>query len=116
MFLYIFKKIFWLNYYLFFNSTFITLYVLGNAFLSLIIYHHAMKFYNPIIDKETKRDLHDDYPEFKKSDGDKITYLRVFLGLLFLVWWKLISLISIASLVMITMKYYVCLNIQISTR
>lgn len=66
-------------------------YIFGNFFFSLKIYKEYNKYITPLLryDDKTGRiiNLHDLYPDFHMTD--KVSLHRIFLGLVFFVWWKL---------------------------
>jgi hypothetical protein len=74
------------------------IYIIINFLFGLKIYRNYQKFIKDkfIIDSKTNREIsfHEFYPEFKK-DGN-VTFLRIFFGLIFFFWIKLITSLSLA--------------------
>jgi hypothetical protein len=72
------------------------IYILINFLFALKIYRNYNKFIKDkfIVDPKTNREIsfHELYPEFKKND--KVSFLRIFLGLIFFFWIKFISSLS----------------------
>jgi hypothetical protein len=66
-----------------------------NLLLSIWLYNGHLKYYEPAIIPDTEdsgkksKDLHDHYPEWRKYDK-KTSFIRIFLGSMFLVWPRLI--------------------------
>jgi hypothetical protein len=88
-------------------STYLWIYVLINFVLSLYIYYNQKKFYvKKFIKKERLTpdliDVHDEYPEFRKTD--QLSYLRLFIGLNMFFWWKLIILILLTIMIIVSLK------------
>lgn len=84
----------------------LSIYVLGNFYLASKMYVEYKKYVEviPYFDESKQQivNLHDLYPELKRQG--KISFLRIFLGLIFLFWTKLISSIIIACNLCILMK------------
>jgi hypothetical protein len=74
-------------------SYIISLYIFLNFAFSLRVYFNSKRFYVPYYVTENGKtfDIHSKYPEFSKHDS--ISWLRIFLGLNLLVWFKFILLI-----------------------
>ena len=82
-------------------------YVFGNFIWSLKLYKRYKLFITEkqFFDEKTNqtKNLHDEYPEFKRYDN--ISFLRIFLGLIFFCWFKMIASILLASNLSILLKY-----------
>jgi len=81
-------------------------YCFGNFIWSLKLYRRYKQFitekqYFDEVTNQT-RNLHDIYPEFKRYDN--LTFLRVFLGLIFFFWFKMIASILIAISLSVQLK------------
>lgn len=90
-----------------FDPQFIIFYVISNLFLSIYIYFKTQKYIHPYIKKnkgEKEKNLHDNYPEFNRINYKDLNFARIFLGLIFLVWFKLILAIFFLLLYYIYLK------------
>ena len=93
MFIWLPTKIFWLNYYLFFNWKFFIFYNILNLICSTLLYLSMKKYYEPCpvtAENGEKVDLNELYPEFKRYESkNSFSFLRIFFGFTFLVWWRI---------------------------
>ena len=89
----------------FFEPKFIIFYIITNFILSIYIYYKCDKFFQPyILKKKDPINLHENYPEFRRNEEKQINFSRIFIGLIFMVWIKLI--LSIFFLIL----YYIYLK------
>ena len=80
-------------------------YLFANIVLSVIIHRKYKKYVNPKLIKDTNNELynlHDKFPEFKRYDN--ISFLRIFIGMLFMVWIRLLGFFLIAIIYGINLK------------
>lgn len=88
----IFSLIKWYIYFPINHYIFFFFYCCINVALSLFIYKKLYPFYDP-----KKEQIHEKYPEFRRLD--KLNYYRLLLGMIFIVWPRLI-LFAICMIVM----------------
>lgn len=95
---------------------FIVPYVLLNLFLSFKVYNFQKKFYEHIktntpinngtnLSKDIEYEninIHDNYPEFRRYD--ELSFLRIFLGMLFLFWIRFSLIIFLNFIMFIVVK------------
>jgi hypothetical protein len=88
-----------------FNFYFIIPYLIFNLWFSYYVYNYSRKFYEPKIVPDNKQgsiDIHDKYPEYKRYD--QVSFLRIFFGLTFLVWIRLILITFFVFLLWLSLK------------
>ena len=102
MFTWIITQLFWLNYYLFFNLKFFIFYNVLNLSVSALLYFNLKKYYEPctVTNNEGKKvKLEELYPEFHRYESKKsFTFLRIFFGFTFLVWWRIFVFINVCCI------------------
>lgn len=79
------------------HPLFFCFYTIFNFIIACYLYIKLKKFYFPIYDKETKENIHDRYPQFRRND--KLNFIRIFIGLMLIVWPRFI-LFSISLIIM----------------
>lgn len=93
-----------------FKPLFIASYITLNFFIALFTWHVGKKFYEEkLVEVNNEKreslqsvDIHNLYPEFRRYD--KFTFMRIFLGLLFLFWIKFSLLVVALVSLYLTLK------------
>jgi len=100
-----------------FSLYFLVPYITLNFYLSLKVYNFQKIFYdkkiniNPINDDESKStndfkyenvNIHDNYPEFRRYDN--LSFSRIFLGMIFIIWIRLTFMIILNFLMFISVN------------
>jgi hypothetical protein len=90
-----------------YSGLFLLIYVLLNTYLSIRMYRHTRRYFQPINvtedDQSTKMiNIHDKYFEFSRKDN--ISFLRLWLGLIFLFWIRIVGLLILAVSLYLILK------------
>jgi hypothetical protein len=97
---------------------FVSFYIFINYFISKWIYKMQLIYYKPVFvtdenDPNSKpRNLHDDYPAFKRYDKES-SFLRIFLGVNLFFWIRIILSVFIITLCWLSLKYVKPLIIEL---